>query len=261
MEVKSVRSLGLPKGVPVNQFTTMAEATKHHKNGELGILDVINKYGRQKDSLVNARDWLSGVVDKTLSFPVWDKKTKKPLLGTDKDEPETESSHIERFVDGVVSGKVSVPAVTLSDEVTPPVPIKAFTPVGKDDKEKTASVWIYLQSLVDAHAPWSFDLNAATRVGGKAKNPPKFALDGATSIFSGGDKKIAEFTKKFTEGYKRADGIVIDGFAFAPFNTVAPAGANAADVEKVRQTNLTNLAWAIVTAEEQVRAKSAAKEY
>lgn len=244
MKTVHVRCMSLPKGVPVPHLDTLAEAKDHVKGDENKIVDLLNKYGRQKDSLVNAREYISQEVDKT-GFKIHDRKTGKPLLGNDKDEPETDTDHLERFVTASVAGKASAPGLTVT---------------GKDDKEKIKSVWAYLQTIVDKHGPFPFDLNQKARVG-KVKNPPVWAKDAATSIINGGAKKVAEWTDRFTNGYESKGFGRVGPIEFSDFDQVAPKGASAEDVEKVKTSNINNLAWAIVAAEEFKRAATAQKEY
>jgi hypothetical protein len=253
MKTVHVRSLSLPKGVPVPHYDTLVELREHVKGDDNKLVDVLNKYGRQKDSLVNARDWLSEVAAKgdaelkipSLGFPVHDRETKKPLTNTDKDKPETESTHLDRFVTAVAAGKHQVSGLTVT---------------GKDDEEKEKSVWAFLQTLIDKHGPFPFDLNEKARAG-KPKNPPVWAKDAATSIVNGGAKRTGEWVDKFTNGYESKGYGHVDPIEFSPFDVAAAKGASPEEVEKVRQTNITNLAWAIVAVEEQKRAKQAKAEY
>lgn len=260
MQTKLIRSLSLPKGVPVPQFDTIAEFMAHMGGDEAKAVEIPNKYGRQKDSLVNARDFLSAVVATPVGkkydadgkafdgvgFAVLDRKTKQPITGdAKKDDPETESDHLDRFAVAVATGKYTV---------------KGFTPTGKDDKEKVKSVWELLQKIIDQHGPFPFDLKQATRVG-KPKNPPKFALDAAVSIINGGVERVKEWTKRFTEGYESKGYGFVEPIEFSAFDQVPVKGATAEQIEATRQSNINNLAWAIAAAEEQKRQNTAKKEY
>lgn len=259
MKTVPVRSLSLPKGVPVPHFDTLKEVVAHFNGDELKAVDVLNKYGRQKDSLVNAREFLSLVVADAVSykdgdkeypgynFPILDRKTKKPITGdAKKDDPETESDHLNRFVKAVVTGALTV---------------KGFTVTGKDDAEKTKSVWGLLQTVIDAHGPFPFDLNESKRAGGKAKNPPKYATDAAVSIIGGGAKRVADWTKKFEEGYESGGYGRVEPIEFSPFNQVPPAGSTPEQIEALKQSNIINLAWAVAAVEEQKRNNQVKKEY
>jgi hypothetical protein len=258
MQVKKIRCLSLPEGVPVPHLDTWAEVKEHFGGDELRAVDVLNKYGRQKDSLVNAREFLSTVVDavspvvedgKTyngFAFPLWDRKTKAPLKKDDeKASPETDADHLNRFCEAVATGTHQV---------------KGFTPTGADDEKKIESVWGLLQKVIDQHGPFPFDLKQATKAGGKPKNPPKYAIAAATNIINGGAARVKDWTAKFTNGYESKGYGFVEPITFKPFDQAAPKGATPEQVEAVRQSNITNLAWAIAAVEDQKR-ENAKTEY
>jgi hypothetical protein len=238
MQVKYCNSrLDLPKGVPVPHFETLSELLTHLGGGpqaEVKLVGIANKYGRQKDSLVNARDHISEALEKVV--PRLDKTTKKPVdWNSEKVDPETENAHIDRSVGVLVGGKASAPGLTVN---------------GGTDQEKAKSVWAYVQSaIVDKHGPFAMDLNASQRVG-RTKNPPKWAITAAESILKN-PKSVQTWMDNFTNGYK-AKGfgdIPAGSIGFTPFNT-PDATANVA-----------NLAWAINAAEEFKRENSVKSEY
>lgn len=247
-----IRSLSLPVGVPVPHFETLDEARKHLNGNELLIVDLLNKYGRQKDSLVNARDFLSEVVDteagkvfkyddkefKGLGFP---RLTKKD---GDKTVPsETETEHLDRFASAVAAGKVTVPG---------------FTPTGTDPAAKEESVWTFLQKVIEQHGPFPFDLNASTRVG-KPKKPAVYAVTAATNIINNHNE--AGWAKKFTQGYESPGFGFVDPITFSDFQQKPAKGATPEQVEAVRQSNINNLAFAIMAVEEFKRSKQTKAEY
>lgn len=245
MKVNNIRCMSLPKGVPVQEFDTLAEALSHVKGDETKLVGVLNKYGRQKDSLVDAREYLSEQVE-ALGFKIpthQEKQGDKTVAVPDW----TDKEHLNNFVSAAADGKVKVAGLTVN---------------GGDLKAKKESVWTFLQSIIDKHGKWTFDLNETVRVS-KAKKIPQFLLDAATTIINNGAKSIAKWQKNLTEGYNSEGYGDIEPVAFAPFNQTAPAGASTTDAEAVRKSNIENLARALVQVEDQKRAlrKDLKKEY
>jgi hypothetical protein len=242
MKTVHVRSMDLPKGIPVPHFETIDEIRKHLKSGDAGIVDLINKYGRQKDSLPNSKDWFIETLE-SLGFKQA-RADGKPATGEDGEKLESDSKMLDRFVASVVKGTFTVPG---------------FTVTGADDKAKTASVWEYLQGLVDKHGDFTMDLNASSRVGG-AKKVPVHCIEAAKRVIANGAKSVAKWKKNFEGGFD-FDGVQIGSIPFAPFDTAIPAGAKEEDAAAIRKANETNLARAIAAAFDAKAAKQAVSTF
>lgn len=221
--------MDLPKGIPVPHFETLDEVRKHLKTGEAGIVELVNKYGRQKDSLPNSKDWFIETLE-ALGFKQV-QSNGKPATGAKEEKLESDSKMVDRFVAAAVKGEVKPPGLTVT---------------GKDDKEKAESVWAFLQGLVDKHGDFAMDLNASSRVGGP-KKIPAHCLDAARRVITNGAKSIAKWTAQFTNGFD-FDGVAIGPIAFAPFDVAPPKGADETAIAAVRKANEENLARAISAA-------------
>jgi hypothetical protein len=233
MKIEYVRSMSLPKGIPVPHFETVKEVLSHLKTGEAGLVELTNLYGRQKDSLPNSKDWFNDLLDG------WgfkrQTKDKKPATGAKGEKLESDSDYVDRFVASAVAGQVTAPGLTVT---------------GKDDKEKTASVWAFLQTHVDkVQGGFPMDLNAASRVSG-SKKIPAHAIEAAKRIIANGPKRVAEWVKKFASGDVFPD-VKIGPIAHGPFDTAVPKGADEATAQATLKTNEDNLARAIAAAFEE----------
>ncbi len=237
MKVQNVRCMALPKGVPVPHFDTVKEALDHCKGNEVTLVDTLNRYGRQKDSLVEARTFLADQLEDTLGFKM--KMDTVTENGESVEVPaETEKEFINRFVKEVATGEFKAPKVTLKST---------------DPKGRAVEVWNFLQGIIDAHGPFPFDLNAAERAV-TVRKPTKTALAAAQTIIN--NKAEAKGEKNWTNGYDHPAGFRIDPFAFKPFRTPVPAKATPEEAQAVRDTNLKNLAFAIMADLEQEREKT-----
>jgi hypothetical protein len=256
METIRVRSLSLPLGVNVPHFTDLKEALASVKGDQAKILEVINKYGRQKDSLVNARSYLSDTVADSLKFA---RLTKKGEAVTDKTEAtdiETESDHLNRAVAAAIAGQWTPPGLTI------PAPVAGAKP---EDVEAAAeaAVWSFFQSIIDASpaeggfktGEFPFDLNATARVGKKKKIAP-WAINAARTIITNGSQ--AKWVTQFTNGYTDRAKVAHPPVAFAPFDVKAADGQDPVAVEN---SNVENLARAIEIDEENRKAASAGVNY
>lgn len=266
MKVDRIRTIKLPLGIRVLQYEDADVRKLLEVPANLTLVtDIINKYCRQKDALVEFRDDLTVALIEDIKFPM-EMETVK-VDGKDVKQPaETPGEHLIRFISALIKGEF----------VHPKFPV-----TGADNNAKEASVYAALQTFADTMgdtdikgvaiprdektgrltAPgysYRLDIARPERKPGKAKTPPDYAIEGATSIINNGSE--AKWAEKFTKGFKDAQGVTIDPIAFQPFDTKAPKGADAAAVEAVRQTNITNLAWAIAEKEAQVREKTKAKK-
>lgn len=232
--------MSLPKGIPVPHFETLDEVKKHLKTGEAGIVELVNKYGRQKDSLPNSKDWFIDTLE-GLGFKQV-RSDGKPATGEKGEKLESDSTMVDRFVSAAVAGKL-------------PTPVAGLTVTGADEKAKTESIWSFLQGLVDKHGDFPMDLNASSRVGGP-KKLPKHCIDAAVRIITNGAKSIDRWKKDFSSGFN-FDGVQIPPIAFGAFDTPVPKGADEATAAAIRQTNQDNLARAIAAAFEAKAEKSA----
>lgn len=234
-----VESMGLPKGVPTQQYSEdaagLSEAIADLKGTKLPanatpesiIVGVCNKYSRQKDALVDYRDWLWTTIKARTQWTGF--KTEKVKQG-DKEvtvEAEPEQKNINRFVAQLVDGTFSH---------------KEFNLAGiTNEEQREAAVWSVLQAWTDAAAKtqdkvndkgevtgteplptgrlsrWAVDLSVPERKS-KPKTPPEYATKAAESIFADVDKNGAPKKTKlatrlehwFSEFTKK--GIVFDDF-------------------------------------------------
>lgn len=253
MKVGYVKCLGLPLGVRVKQYeaSDVVALTKEPKNLER-IAEVINLYFRQKDAQVAARDDLATKIHELTKFPPRMEDIIKDGKKVGEAWADTEGEYIDRFVTAVVKKQYEHDS------------LKAIT--GTNEEQREASVAQFLQKLADTlgetddkgvalETPPCYVLDIARKERiSKPKTPAKWALEAAAGIIN--NKNEAKWVTNFTKGRKTAQGIVVDPFAFKPFQAVAPAGAKPEEVEAVRQENITNLAWNLMEDKRQVDAKS-----
>jgi hypothetical protein len=271
MKVAYVDSMGLPNGFRVLQYedAEIAKIAKLVSNPEqlTALTDIINKYCRQKDALVDGRDDLLTALQQDLSFKLKTKVVKED--GEDVEVPaEKPAQYLERFVTAVMKGEFKHARFKVD--------------AAANDEQKEAAVYTALQTLADECGDtdaegksigrdektgrlltkgfaYRLDITRPERKASKPKTPPKYAIEGATSIINAKNEKV--WLDRFTKGYTDPNGIVIDTISYLPFDSKAPADSKPEDVERVRNTNITNLAYAIVAKVEQVRAKTAKKEF
>lgn len=266
MKLARVKTLGLPEGVRIFQYEE-ADVTKalkdSPKNLEI-VTDIINKYLRQKDALVAARDDLDTYLTDVVKFPTLTKTEKVDGKDvTTRDEKPGE--YLDRLVAALIKGEFSH---------------KEFKVEGADNAAKEKSIYKSLQAIVDklgevdkdqkkievdekgnqknpAQVRYAYllDISRPERVS-KPKTPPEYAIQGATQIINGGAERVKAWIEKFAKGFKDPKGIQIDPITHAAFDVQAPKGATAEEAEKVKQSNITALAWAIAEKEAQVREKT-----
>lgn len=234
MESVYAPSLSLPKGVPCSVFSTIEELdTQAGVKGQ--TLKLANLYLRQKGCLVDGRDYLAEQVMTLSKFPMKTKKVdvkdKDGKVTGQKDEPtETEGEYIKRLRASVAKGDLKIEGVT-----------------GATPEALAAAELAWEQTILDKHGPFVADAKAAERTG-KAKNPPQYAMNGATAII---EKGGAASVKKWITTFKT------EGISYLPFDTAPAKDADDATKAAVLATNKTNLAWAIKARED----KKAETEY
>lgn len=253
MKVEYVDSLGLPKGFRVKQYedADIAKLTQDPKWLAF-ITNACNKYERQKDALVRARSDISKLIIKAGFVR---KATTATVDGKEVTTFDwTEGKHISNFIEALITGTLAHPKVT-----------------AKNEEQREAEAYNVLQALADQcgevhedgekkgqlkESPpcYVLDLSTPERVS-KPKTPSKRAVEGATNIINKGNE--AKWIERFAKGYTNANGIVIDPIVHEPFNVKPAKNATPEEVEKVRQSNITALAWAITEDMEQVREKTA----
>lgn len=263
MQVSYVTSMDLPKGIPVEQYTSPEITAAVAKDPKVldRLTEIANLYLRQKDALVDARDWLWETIKKKTSYLGFETEDVKAADGTiTKVEKYPEQKNINKFVADLLTGTFKTDKVVIT---------------GTDSETREASVWSVLQSWIDAASKtetddkgaevplpagrlsrWYNDFTKAPRVG-KAKVPAKWASEQALVIIN--NKSEAKWVKNWTAGYTNKAGIKIDPFVFQPFNTVPAKDATAEVVGSTRETNLKNLAFALMDDAAQVRAKTSAE--
>lgn len=265
MKVEYVSTLGLPKGVRVMQYEEADVKKLLETPANLIVLtDILNKYLRQKDALVDARADLDTLLLEDVKFPTL--KTTVKEEGKDVEvRNEKPGQYLDRLCDALVKGTFS----------------HARLPVtGTEPKAKESSVYNALQAIMDTlgdvttdgtaikrdektgrlTAPgyaYRLDITRPERTS-KPKTPPDYALEGATQIITKGSE--AKWAEKFAKGFTDANGVVIDPIVHEPFNVKAEKGATAEAVEAVKQKNIVALAWAIASKEQQVREKTKSKK-
>lgn len=265
MKVERIRTIGLPLGVRVLQYED-ADVKKVLENPtNLTIVtDIINKYLRQKDALVEFRDDLVTLLTDDIGFKMLTETVKEN--GKDVTVPaEKPGEYLDRLVVALIDGTFTHAKLPVS---------------GADKAAKEKSVYNAFQALADTlgdvdakGAPIPVDATTKKRTApgfaykldiarpertSKPKTPPDYAIEGATSIINNGSEK--KWAEKFTKGFTDAQGVIIDPIAFQPFDVKPAKGADAAATEAVRQQNIINLAWAIAEKEAQVREKTKAKK-
>ena len=211
------------------------------------ITDCVNADRRQKVALVDARFDLSESL-KSLTPSGFARKTEQVKKDNELvDVPaETESQHIKRFIDGLVTGSFTTDGFHL--------------PSG-DDKVKEAAAYHFLQSLAakcgdkehDGKAAYVLNLDKAARQAGSGL-VPKWAMDGAAQIIANGSQE--KWAAKFTTGYTSGSGVAITPFPFEDFSVVAAHNATADEKAAVHETNKKRLAKCLV---EQRRQENAAR--
>jgi hypothetical protein len=227
------------------------------------LTDMCNKYLRQKDALVDARNDLDTMLVEDIKFPTLTEVVKED--GKDVTvRAEKPGQYLNRLVDALVKGTFSHPKLPVT---------------GTDPKAKEASVYTALQALMDTlgdvttdgtaikrdektgrlTAPgyaYRLDMARPERVS-KPKTPPDYALEGATQIITKGSE--SKWKEKFAKGFTDANGVVIDPIAHEAFDVKPAKGATVEETEKVKQSNILALAWAITAKEQQVREKTKSK--
>lgn len=266
MKVDRVRTIGLPLGVRVLQYEDSDVKKALETPANLAIVtDIINKYLRQKDALVDFRDDLLSVLTQDIGFKMLTTTTK--VDGKDVTVPdEKPGEYLDRLVASLISGEFSHAKLPVS---------------GADNKSKETSIYNAFQALADLLGDvdaknvevkrdektgrlltpgfaYKLDIARPERKSAKPKTPPDYAIEGATSIINNGSE--AKWAEKFTKGFTDAQGVKIDPIAFQPFDVKPAKGADAATVEATRQSNILALAWAIAEKESQVREKTKAKK-
>lgn len=266
MKVSRVRTIGLPSGIRCLQYeeADITKALTVPANLVI-VTDIINKYLRQKDALVDFRDDLITTLTDVIKFPMLVETVKED--GKDVTVPaEKPGEYLDRMVVALVKGEFTHPKFPVS---------------GADNKAKEASVYSALQAIADtlgdvdekgaavARDPksgrllapgfaYKLDIARPERKPGKAKTPPDYAVEAAQNIIN--NKSEAKWAEKFTKGFVDANKVTIDPISFESFVTVPKPGATAQEVEACRALNITNLAWAIAEKEAQVREKTKAKK-
>ena len=183
MQKSYVGSLGLPKGFSIEQYETLAEIQADTKSDAL-IVDIVNKYCRQKDCLVDGRDKLAEMVNAKTGF-AWVTKTvtskdKDGVESTSEEIDETEGKYLSRFVEAIVAGDFSS---------------QDFPVSGDTVEAKTASVNEGLQRYADS-IPLRVNAFTPERTK-KDKQAGKLALAAADNIIknSSQDKWSKTFKK------------------------------------------------------------------
>lgn len=211
--------LDLPKGIPVSQFTSLAEVYANlgvdATAGESKVVTILNMYGRQKDALVAGRAFLSEQVV-ALGYPR--KTTTVKVNGKDElQDDDTDLKHIARFVSDVAAGTVTAPTQATVNTTGPagadgkPTVVANIVPInvtGASAADKAASLYAGLQAVIDAHGPFAINLKAAERTGGGI-NPPKYAITGAENMWTKGEDYIASVYKRFVDGFTTPAGLVV----------------------------------------------------
>lgn len=252
MRVDLIDSMSLPKGVPVAQYQKLDEALTDVKKTKLQpgttpedvVVGVLNKYARQKDCLVDFRDWLWTTIKARTGWTGY--KTEQVKQGdkmvTVEAEPEQKS--INRFVAQLVDGSFTH---------------KDFNLTGiTNEEQREAAVWAVFQAWTDAASKtidkyndkgdlvgteplpagqlsrWQVDISIPERKS-KPKTPPEYATKNAESVWSDTDKTgkpKAKSLKDRLQGW--FDTFTKKGFDFPDFrDTTNPEAAKV------------NLAWAI----------------
>jgi len=264
MKVAYISTLGLPKGVRVQQYEESEIKKLLDTPANLVIVaDIVNKYLRQKDALVDARYDLDTLLLEDIKFPTIMETVKEDGkdVSVRKEKP---GEYLDRLVVALVKGEFTHPKLPVT---------------GTDPKSKEASVYTALQALMDTlgdtdaagnaikrdektgrlTAPgfaYRLDIARPERTS-KPKNPPEYAVTGATQIIAKGSE--GKWKAKFATGFTDANGVVIDPIVHEAFDVKAPKGATTEEVEKIKASNITALAWAIAAKEQQVREKTKSK--
>ena len=263
MQLVYKESLGLPQGFRVNIYEAaeVVELTKDPKK-LANITNFINMYLGQKDVLVWGRADLVHSVQVKTSF---NRLTEKNMIdGKERiDFAETEAEYLKRFVEEAIKGGVKEIKVDLAQEPDAREKVVyAFLQAlanqcGDFDEKGTAVVRDKDDWLTGPAYAYKLDVTRPEKKAAVAKIP-KYALEGASNIIDkGGDKSVKAWAEKLTKGFTAKTGEKIMPIAFLPFDTKATNGAPPEAVEAIRQTNLNNLALAIVEIEEQKRTQRA----
>lgn len=254
-------SLALPKGIPVAEYQTSditAAVAKDPKVVER-LTDIANLYLRQKDALVDARDWIWEAIKAKTKYDKFETEEVKSSDGTvTKVEKHPEAKNINKFVADMLTGTFKTDVIAIT---------------GTTDDTREASIWAVLQSWVDAASKtaynettkadgplptgqlsrWYNDFVKAPRVS-KPKEPAKWAAEIAQRVIA--NKSEAKWVANWTKGYTNKAGIKIDPFVFQPFDAVPAKDATAEAAAAVRDTNVKNLGFAFMEDAAQVRAKT-----
>jgi hypothetical protein len=252
----------LPKGFRIAQYEDSDIVTALKDPAKVTMVtDVINKYLRQKDALVDGRKQLVALIETTTSFAR--KMTTVVVDGKPTEAPdETDGPYFQRFLTAATAGNVK------EVKVNPAL----------NEEQREAEVYSWLQKLADkcgdvdqagAEVKWNddntpganayafkLDMTRPPKAPGKPKTPPKYAMDGATNIIN--NKSEAGWIKKFAEGFTAKTGEKIVPIKHESFTTSVPTGATPEQAESIRKANIAALAWAITDVEDQKRAQRVA---
>lgn len=252
--------MDLPKGVPVEQYTDAEITAAVAKDPKVltRLTEIANLYLRQKDALVDARDWLWEAIKTKTGYNLFETEDVKASDGTiTKVEKNAEQKNINKFVADLLTGTFKTDKVVIT---------------GTETDAREASIWATLQSWIDAASKtdtddkgaevplptgrlsrWYNDFTKAPRVS-KPKEPAVWAKEVAQRVLD--NKAESKWVTNWTKGYTNKAGIKIDPFVFQPFNTVAPKDAKPEVVEATKNANLKALAFAFMDDAAQVRAKT-----
>jgi hypothetical protein len=254
MQVSYIRSQGLLRGFRVKQYEDHEIAKLAADSTTLRLVtDCVNKDRRQKVCLVDAR---SQFLDKLCKLTGYVRPTTTATVEGEAVETlaNTEGKDIDAIRAQLTAGTLKHASVS-----------------GKTNEEREPQVETLLQNIADScgdtddtgkplETPPCFvcDVRKAERAPAKPKEPNKRAIANATNIINNGSEE--KWVTKFTKGYTSPTGGAIPPISFLPFTTKPAKGADAAAVEAVRQTNIKNLAFAIMAVEEHARRNQEAEK-
>ena len=234
MKVSNVNINVKPLFIPVERFETLKELLAHVNGDESKIVEVCSNYGQQKDALVEGREFLSTKIVELYKFPRLTVTEKVDGADVQVDD-DTDNDHIKRFIAAVAQGTANTDLVT-----------------GTTVEARQVEIATLLQSVINAHGPFTMNLNAAQRVG-KPKEPADYALKAAAGIIAA--KGEQTWVTRFTKGHAGVPPTPFDSFVNKPAK-----GATAEETEAVNKANVRALAFAIM-AREKEKADLAKAEY
>ncbi len=225
MKTEYVDSLGLKSGFRVTGYSTVDEITKAAGKDDV-IVDVINKYLRQKGALVDARDVFIEKLEKETGFkPVTrvDKRTRDGKEESVTVWDETEGEYLGRFRSAILKAEFRHPKY----------------PAEKDALENA------LQALADTcgdegTTPPAFvlDIRVPERVR-KAKELPKWAQQAVESIYSDVDKTGAKKKTTLAARIKQwATTFTNESIPFEPFDLPVTKPGDENDTNNRRRLGL-----------------------